>query len=91
MCLLRANLLRFSYLKLTKKLLNLAILRIIFNHNDKATLAPVFAEVEKCNKILYQYDAINMVVWIMDELRSKKIAIVTSNLAKIQLERTMYN
>lgn len=38
------------FIKYTKRL---AISRIIFNYDDKAMLAQVFAKVKKYNKVLY--------------------------------------
>lgn len=50
----------------------------------------MFAEVEKCDRKLCQHDTIDMIAWMTNVSKPKKVATVTSSLAKIQLKRTMH-
>nr|PNR34065.1 hypothetical protein PHYPA_023881 [Physcomitrium patens] len=75
--------------KIDKRLLDLAIPRITFNYGSKAILAQTFVEVEKYNKALCQYDAIDIVTWMMDVSKSKKMTTIKSSLTETQLEKTM--
>jgi len=47
--------------KIDKKLFDLATPKIIINYEGQATLAQAFAEIERCDRVLCQYDATNMV------------------------------
>lgn len=76
--------------KIDKKFLDLATPRIIFNYDNKATLVQVFVKVKKCHKILCKHDTTNLVAWMMDVSKLKKVVTTTSSLIETQLKKTMY-
>lgn len=53
-------------------------------------LAQVFTKVGKYNRTFYYCDATDMVAWIINVVRPKKIATSTSYLVETQLKRTMH-
>jgi len=76
--------------KVDKRLLDLAMPRIILNYHGRATLAQAFTEVEMCDRALCQHDATDMVSWMTDTSKSKKVATATSSLAETQPEKTLH-
>lgn len=84
-----SELIKIFLSKFDKWHIEIAIQRIILNYDNKTILAEVFVEVQKCDKALYQHEAINLVVWVKNIFRPKK-ATITCSLAKIQFKRTMY-
>ena len=49
-----------------------------------------FVEVEKCERALCEYDAIEMVFWITDASKSKKATIATNSLVETQPQKTLH-
>lgn len=76
--------------KIKKRLLDLAMPRIILNYDGKATLAQAFAMVEKCDRALWQHNAIDMVSSMRDTTKPKKALIATSSLADIQPKKSLH-
>lgn len=85
-----SQLIKIFLSKINKRLLDLATLRIIFNYNGKAILTQIFVEIKKYIKVLCQYDTIDIVAYIMDVSKSKKIISATSSLVEIQPKRTIH-
>ena len=76
--------------KIDKRLLDLAMPRIILHYHGRATLAQAFTEVEMCDRALCQHDATDMVSWMTDASKSKKAATATSSLAETQPEKPVH-
>jgi hypothetical protein len=55
--------------KIDKRLLGLASPRIILDYEGRATLAQVFAVVERCDRVLCQHEATNMVSWMIESMK----------------------
>jgi len=73
---------------LTKGFWILATPRIIINYKGRATLAQAFAEVERYGRALYQHDATNMVSWMIDSTKPRKVALATNSLAETESEKS---
>ena len=76
--------------KIDKKLLDLAILRIIINYEGRATLTQAFAKVERCDRAFCHHDATDIVSWMADASKSKKATIATSSLVQTEPEKTLH-
>jgi hypothetical protein len=68
-------------------LLELASPRIILDYEGRATLAQAFAVVERCDRALCQHDATDMVSWMTDGTKSRRVATTTSSLAETQPDK----
>ncbi len=65
--------------KIDKRLLELASPRIILDYKGKATFAQAFAVVERCDRALCQHDAADMVSWMTESTKSRRIVTATSS------------
>ena len=88
-----SHLVKIFLSKIEKRLLELALPRIILDYEGRATLAQVFAVVERCDRALCQHDAADMVSWMTESTKSRRIITATSSLADnqpIKEQRNLY-
>ena len=79
--------------KIDKRLLELASPRIILDYKGKATFAQAFAVVERCDRALCQHDAADMVSWMTESTKLRRIITATSSLVdnqSIKEKRNLY-
>lgn len=86
----KSQLVKIFLPKIDKRLLDLAMPRIILDYRGRATLEQAFIEVERCDRALYQHDITNMVAWMIDATKFGKTSIATTNLANTQLKKLLY-
>jgi len=72
------------------QLLDLGIPRVILKYDGKKILVKVFVEIKKYDNALLYYDAINMVTWMADASKFRKVVISSSSLAKMQPKKILY-
>src|ERR1700737_2711647 len=64
--------------KIEKRLLDLALPRIIMEFGGWATLLEAFVIVEQYNCTLYQHDATDLISLLVDSSKSRKILVATA-------------
>jgi len=57
--------------KIDKRFLDFATPRITINYEGQATLEQTFTEAKRCDRALYQHDAIDMVSWMTNSTKPK--------------------
>ena len=76
--------------KIDKRLLDLALLKIIMKYDGRMTLAKVFTVVEQCDRALYQHNATGLVSLLVDSSKSRKILVAAVGLAESEVDKTLY-
>jgi hypothetical protein len=64
-----SQLVKICLSKIDKRLLQLALPRIILDYEGRATLAQAFAVVERCDRTLCQHNATDMVSWMTESTK----------------------
>lgn len=85
-----SKLVKIFLLKIDKQLINLALPRIIMDYDGRTTLIEAFAIVEQCDRTLYQHDAIDLVSLLVDSNKSRKVLVVATKLATVEMDKTLY-
>jgi hypothetical protein len=72
--------------KIDKRLLDLALPRIIMEFGGRATLVEAFTMVEQCDHPLCQHDAIDLVSLLVDSSKLRRAPLTTTGLAEAEAE-----
>ena len=76
--------------KIDKRLIDLALPRIIMDYGGKATFAKAFAIVEQCDRALCQHDDTNLVFMLVDSSKPRKVLVAVARLAEAEVDKTLY-
>lgn len=76
--------------KIDKRLLDLALPKIIMDFGGRTTLAGAFAMVDQCVRPLYQHHGIDFIILLDNSSKSRKVPIHTARLADPEADNTYY-
>ena len=86
----KSQLVKVSLTKIDKRILDLALSRIIMKYGGRATLAEAFAIVEQCHRALCQHDVTDLVSLLVDFSKSRKAHAAAVGLAETEVDKTLY-
>ena len=84
------QLVKVFLLKINKRLLDLALPKIIMEFGGRVTFAEAFAIVEQYDRALYQHNATDLVSLLADSSKSWKAPIATARLAEAEVDKILY-
>jgi hypothetical protein len=76
--------------KIDKRLLDLALPRIIMEFGGRTTLAEAFAIVGQYDRALCQHDVTDLVSLLVDSSKPRKARVAAAGLAETEVDKTLY-
>ena len=79
--------------KIIKRLIDLALARIIIDYGGWTTFAEAFVEhtiVEQCDRAFSQHDAIDLVSLLVYFSQSRKVSVAAVELAEAEVDKALY-